>query len=309
MKPCCTKFNEDYKNKDEFYYCFKYTGKFSWFFKFLSNDFQKDIFLFSGLNFILDFTTIGFNKLYEESKKELTINESNIKIESIIIYFLTFGIFLFLSYFIAYKLFKEDKEAKEKEEKEEKEKIEEKEEKEKIEKEEEKIEEKEENFNTKKDKHKKYQLLGVSSDYWIVSSSIIIFFLNTLFTFIFSCFYYFGKKDYININENKILLIPIILKKLFYFALTKYCSSFIGENKSFEFLANSTSLSFYNIFWNIIIRLFLFLEIKILLIIQFIISIIIILIIILMLKELFCCDCYGNKFECGCCFSISFCDC
>ena len=81
----------------------------SWFFKFLSNDFQKDIFLFSGLNFILDFTTIGFNKLYEESKKELTINESNIKIESIIIYFLTFGIFLFLGYFISYKLFKEDK--------------------------------------------------------------------------------------------------------------------------------------------------------------------------------------------------------
>ena len=36
----------------------------SWFFKFLSNDFQKDIFLFYGLNFILDFTTIGFNKLY-----------------------------------------------------------------------------------------------------------------------------------------------------------------------------------------------------------------------------------------------------
>ena len=58
----------------------------------------------------------------------------------------------------------------------------------------EKIKEKEENFNINKDKHKKYQLLGVSSDYWIVSSSIIIFFLNTLFTFIFSCFYYFGKK-------------------------------------------------------------------------------------------------------------------
>ena len=143
-----------------------------------------------------------------------------------------------------------------------------------------------------------------------MSPSIIIFFLNTLFTFIFFCFYYFGKKDYIKIfNDNEIILIPIILKKLFYFAVTKCCSGFIGENKSFEFLANSTSLSFYNIFWNIIIRLFLFLEIKILLIIQFIISIIIILIIILLLKELFCYDCYRNTFECGCCFSISFCDC
>jgi hypothetical protein len=97
------------------------------------------------------------------------------------------------------------------------------------------------------------------------------------------------------------LLIPIILNKLFYFTQSKFCSHFIGENNTFELLSNSTTLSIYILFWDIIIALLLKLDIKILYIIQFIGSSLIILsffiLIILICCEDCCDDCCSRDSE------------
>ena len=143
------------------------------------------------------------------------------------------------------------------------------------------------------------KVLGVNIIVWTVSSAFFIIIVNFLFSIVFSILHLFTNITFI--YDNNLLLIPIILNKLFYFTQSKVCSNFIGENKTFELLSNSTTLSIYTLFWDIIIALLLKLDIKILYIIQFIGSSLIILsffiLIILICCEDCCDDCCSRDSE------------
>ncbi len=134
------------------------------------------------------------------------------------------------------------------------------------------------------------KVFGVNLIVWSVSSAIVIIVCNLFFSIIFSILHIFTKISFI--NNNNIILIPIILNKLFYFTQSKICSHLIGEFKSFELLSNSTTLSFYILLWNSIINLLLKLNEDILYKIQLIGSVLVILIsIIFTLMACDCCSC------------------
>ena len=232
---CCTQFDDDYKNKEVFSYCYKYTGKLSWFFNFLSNEHQILIIVVSCINFYLQFITIGLIKKINEEIINQPFDSSN---SHFLTYFLTFILYLLLSHIftiIIEKCCMADEPVDE----------------------------------------IKNKVLGVNIIVWTISSALFIISVIFLFSIVFSILYIFTEITFI--NDNNLLLIPIILNKFFYFTQSKFCLLFIGENKTFELLSNSTTLSIYILFWDVIIALLLKLDIKILYIIQFIGSSLIIL--------------------------------
>ena len=252
---CCTEFDEDYKKNETFCYCYKYTGKLSWFFNILSNEFQVLILIISFTNFFIQFITIGLIKKINNEIDKQVFGSSNFHF---LTYFLTFILYLLLNHIISYIMenycFPDS------------------------------------NFDNNDEDVLSSKVFGVNLIVWSVSSAIVIIVCNLFFSIIFSILHIFTKISFI--NNNNIILIPIILNKLFYFTQSKICSHLIGEFKSFELLSNSTTLSFYILLWNSIINLLLKLNEDILYKIQLIGSVLVILIsIIFTLMACDCCSC------------------
>ena len=130
------------------------------------------------------------------------------------------------------------------------------------------------------------KVLGVNIIVWTVSSACLIISIIFLFSIVISILHIFTNITFI--NDNNLLLIPIILNELFYFTQSKFCSNIIVENKTFELLSNSITLSIYILFWDFIIELLLKLDREILYIIQFIGPSLSILAFIIFLLNQFC---------------------
>ena len=186
--------------KKVFCYCYKYTGKLSWFFNFVSNDYQKGIIIISFINFYLQFITIGLIKKINE---EIVNKPFKISNSLFLTYFLTFILYLLLSHIVSIIIEKCC-------------------------------------INDNK------KVLGVNIIVWTVSSACLIISIIFLFSIVISILHIFINITFI--NDNNLLLIPIILNELFYFTQSKFCSNSIGENKTFELLSNSTTLSIYILF-------------------------------------------------------------
>jgi hypothetical protein len=95
---CCEQFDDDYKSKEVFCYCYKYTGKLSWFFNFLSNEHQILIIVVSCINFYLQFMTIG---LIKKINVEIVNQPFKISNSHFLTYFFTFILYLLFSHIVS----------------------------------------------------------------------------------------------------------------------------------------------------------------------------------------------------------------
>jgi len=228
---------DDYgKSEEVFRYCYKAERCCSWCNKFMANDTQKTIFPFMIEYFILQLSTIGFEKHYEKYKNR------NIHRKTWILVFI--GTFIFFFYFTL-SLTKiinaidgdED----------EKDKVEEKKEEKFDEIKEDKVEEKEKQNNFKD------TLTKISNDILNGTHGIVLF--NCVFSLIFSSFYLSNMSDDIknfffkdNIN---IIFIPILMNKFYYFTLNYYCIYTAEKNNKFDIISTSSLISFYIFIFNL----------------------------------------------------------
>ena len=102
---CCKYDVKDYnKKEDEFWYCYKTERKSSWCNNFFANETQKKIFPYMLEYFILQLTTIGFEKQYEKYKNE------NVHIKTrISVYVLSFILFFYFTLSFNKIFFNKDK--------------------------------------------------------------------------------------------------------------------------------------------------------------------------------------------------------
>ena len=192
--------------------------------------------------FILQLTTIGFEKHYEKYKNQNDIINSYTWILVFI------GTFIFFFYFTLSfaKIFSDEDEndkAEDKKEKEDKDKKEEKAE----DKKEDKVEEKEKKNNLKD------ALTKISNDILNGTHGIVLF--NGVFSLIFSSFYLSNMQDKIKnffFKENtNIIFIPILMNKFYYFTLNYYCIYTSEKNNKFDIISSSSLISFYIFIWNL----------------------------------------------------------
>ena len=205
---CCTKFDEDYKKNETFCYCYKYTGKLSWFFNVLSGEYQFLILVISFVHLILQFITIGLIKKINNDINNKVFFSSNYHF---LTYFFTFILYLLFTHIVSYILYSVDS-----------------------------------GFDEDDEDVLNSKVFGVNVAVWVMGSAIFSIFFNLFFSIIFTILHLFTNITFI--YNNNIVLIPIIINKLFYFTQSKICSQIIGGYKTFELLSNSTTLSIYILF-------------------------------------------------------------
>ena len=264
-KKCCeccdckeisTENNDDYDIPKDivFYYCYKEKRKQKWFHMFINNETQIKLTKIMMNYFILQFTTIEFEKIYYRNLTELQ-NEKDYIIKNLlnlkkvmtttIIH--TSIIILFFYITISWGRF----------------------------------------FNEDQTDNKN---IGQTEDIQQLSKEIleganIILPFNSIFSVIFTIICFLEGIDLNNIikddsDYNNYIYIPIIMNKFFYFTFTYYCIKIAEEEKGFDLVSGSTLISLYLSIWNVFFQYVLnLLPDNILLIIQMIPSVIITLII------------------------------
>ena len=248
---------DDYgKNKEVFRYCYKAERKCLWCNKFMTNDTQKRIFPFMIEYFILQLTTIGFEKHYEKYKNRNNNNNNNTNSNIWILVFI--GTFIFFFYFtLSFARIFSDKDENDEAEEKKEDKIEEKKEDADEDKKEDKIEEKKEKEDKVEEKEKKNilkdALTKISNDILNGTHGIVLF--NGVFSLIFSSFYLSKMPDktknfFFKENTN-IIFIPILMNKFYYFTLNYYCIYTSEKNNKFDIISSSSLISFYIFIWNL----------------------------------------------------------
>ena len=225
---CCKYREEDYNKKEEvFCYCYKTKRKSLWCNKFFANETQKKIFPYMLEYFILQLTTIGFEKQYENYKNK------NVHIKTwVSVFVLSFILFFYFT--LSFKrIFYDDK----------------------INKNEEQEENDIENLITTDNNKDKLTIL--SNNILNGTHGILIF--NAIFSAIFSYIYLSYndediKKYFFEENIN-IILMPILMNKFYYFTLNYYCIYTGEKEKKFEILSVSTLVSVYINIWKFILTL------------------------------------------------------
>ena len=219
---CCPYNEEDYnKDKEEFCYCYKIHRKSYWCNKFLTNKTQRDIFPYMLLYFLLQLTTIGFEKHYEKHK--------NNQIAHIKTWFTTFisTFILFFYYTLSFKriIFDENKVSKGDEDE---------------------IDDEIDEAITK-------------LSYEILRGTFGVLVFNGIFSMVFSVIYLsdiskniksFFFEDYINI-----IFMPTLMNKFYYLTLNYYSIYTAEKNKRFQIISASALISMYVSLWGIIISL------------------------------------------------------
>ena len=254
---CCCDYNEEEydKNKEFFCYCYQAKRKSNWFNKFISNDIQKKIIPYMIEYFLLQLTTIGFERQYElfnsETNNNKTTNNNGTnttyetKYNSNFIYSINFINFvdnytnkinnkydlneniIFLIIFIAtfivfiYLTISFSKLMQ---------------------------------FCCEKKNNKNERISRLSNE--ILDGTHGILFFNAIVSLIFSSFELSQREDFINIIEKTVnyIYIPILMNKFYYFTLTYYCISYSEDKKGFELISGSTLISIYIMIWELILN-------------------------------------------------------
>ena len=215
------------KKKEVFRYCYKTQRKSFWCNKFITNKTQRKIFPYMIEYFILQLTTIGFEKQYEKFK-----NENEHRITWTVIFISSFILFLYLTRSFTRmfcwdnKFDDEDEEDKDKE-------------------------------NGEKKFTKKEAITKLSNEILNGTHGILLF--NGVFSLIFSSFYLSHisediKEFFFRKNIN-IIFMPILMNKFYYFTLNYYCIFTAEKYKKFEIISNSSLISIYIAIWNLILTL------------------------------------------------------
>ena len=233
---------DDYGKKQEvFRYCYKAERKCLWCNKFVTNNTQKKIFPYMLEYFILQLTTIGFEKHYEKYKNQNVHRKS-----WILVFISTFILFFYFTLSFTKLFFDDDEEEKEKEEK----KIKEDEKEEEKDKEKELLKGK---GKEKKEKNRKEMISKLSNDILNGTHGIILF--NGIFSLIFSSFYLSNMsedtKSFFFKDNINIIFMPILMNKFYYFTLNYYCIYTAEKNNKFDIISTSSLISFYIIIWNL----------------------------------------------------------
>ena len=221
--PCCLYKVKDYKiPEEEFCYCYKIQRKSFWCNKFMTNKTQREIFPYMLLYFVLQLTTIGFEKQYENHKNQI----AHIKT-----WFITFisTFILFFYHTLSYKRIFDDFD------------------------DEKKINEEDEDENEENED----PITRLS--YKILNGTLGILVFNGIFSMVFSFIYLsniskdikvFFFEDYLNI-----IFMPILMNKLYYITLNYYSIYTAEKNNRFQKISASTLISIYISLWGIIISL------------------------------------------------------
>ena len=311
----CIDYNEsDYdKNKEFFCYCYQTNRKSYWCNKFITNETQQKIFPFMFEYFTLQLTTIAFEEIYVESKENK---------EQIITFIIVFGGSFILFFYFTISLsrfFKGCYGDKSKEMIKETMNTLDNNNEDSLK----ELKEYKDFFHTlfdqitsgnntnplfNQDSQQKETISKLSNEILYGTHGIALF--NGVFSLIFSCFYFYQKKDftrYVYKENNNIIFIPILMNKFYYFTLNYYCSYTSEDNKKFEFISSSTLVSIYMLLWDILLSFLKLIiskyekknYIQVLIIIQIVVSspyaLAIGIILIFMLLYL-CCSCTCHKF-------------
>ena len=209
------------KDEESFCYCYKVERKCQWFNKFMVNQTQKKVFPYMLEYFFLQLTTIGLENQYEKYK-DLNIHRKT----WIIIFISTFIYFFYLT--ITFNRYYNDE-----------------------------FERKKDKEENEKKNIKKETIGKLSNEILNGTHSIVLF--NSLFSFIFSIFYFSNMseevKSFLFKDNINIIFIPILMNKFYYFTLNYYCIYTAEEDKKFEMISYSSIISFYIIIWNLIMTI------------------------------------------------------
>ena len=217
---------KDYGKKEEsFLYCYKTERKSLWCNKFVTNETQKKIFPYMLEYFVLQLTTIGFEKQYEKYKDLNTHRKTFIAI-----FISTFILFFYFTLSFTRYLLNDD----------------------------------EDSSNNGEDKGKENDKKNLKGAVSKISNEILngthgILLFNSVFSIIFSIFYLSNMsediKSFLFKDNINIIFMPILMNKFFYFFLTYYCVYTGEEEKKFEIISGSSLISFYIIIWNLAMTL------------------------------------------------------
>ena len=232
---CCEYNPNDYIKREEvFRYCYKAKRKSFWCNNFFANDTQTVIFPYMIEYFVLQLTTIGFEKQYEKYKNKNT----HIK-TWIVIFISTFTLFFYFTLSFA-KLIKTNLKKEEQE----------------MQEENEIIQSVYDDLEKGTDKVKINEVITKLSNEILKGTRAILLF-NGIFSLIFSGYYLTGdssnfKKFFFQDNIN-IIFMPILMNKFYYFTLNYYCVYTAEENKKFELISASSLISIYIALWNLVL--------------------------------------------------------
>ena len=287
---------KDYKKNTElFCYCYQTKRKQSWFKKYVISDIQKSIFPYMVEYFILQLSTIAFEKQYlnydYKSEKPFssstslnsmndtgyyeTNNFSNETNRNTIIFienqniifnlqindlytFLTFIGTFFLFFYLTLSLNNLNTWKNDDEDEEDEEN-------------EEKEENKENNNKSSNKNINKFGVVKLSNG--ILNGAFVLILFDGLFATIFSLLYLLDSTYIIFTNIN-FFMVPILINKFYHFTLIYYCISYSEAKKQYDLISGSTLISFYLFVWETIISLIRdYLPLNILYIIQVIIGV------------------------------------
>ena len=215
----CGKIDEnDYDEQKNIFYCYCYQmkRKIKWFDMYMNNDTQIDLTKIMFNFFILQLITIAFDKIYNENIE----NEKNsyINILDLKNAIISCGIFVLIIILFFYITISWGRFVKEPD----------------------------------KNNKKEEDVEKISKDILQGATAILPF--NSIFSLVFTIFYFTSLKDNLvtNIN-NSYIYIPILMNKFFYFTFSYYCIKTGEIEKGFDLVSGSTLISIYISIWNIIL--------------------------------------------------------
>ena len=231
---CCNdcKYDPDDYNKDQedFRYCYKAQRKSFWCNKFMANKTQKKIFPKMIQYFILQLTTIGFEKQYEKYK-----NQNDDIIIWVAVFISTFALFFYLTLSFTRIFFNENEV--------------------KVDDDNEFIFENRKNKKTDKGPKKKELISKLSNEILNGTYGILVF--NGIFSLIFSIFYLSNIskeiKTFFFEDYSNIIFMPILMNKFYYFTLSYYSIYTSEKDNKFDIISASSLISIYVALWGMII--------------------------------------------------------
>ena len=230
---CCEYNEQDYsKRKEVFRYCYKTQRKSLWCNRFFTNKTQHEIFPYMLEYFILQLTTIGFEKQYEKYKNK------NVHIKTWTTVFIsTFILFFYFTLSFTRLIKKEKKEEEEQEEKD-------------------LFKDIYNDIEKGSDNVRSNELITKLSNEILKGTHAILLF-NGVFSLIFSGYYLTGDsnnfKNFFFEDNINIIFMPILMNKFYYFTLNYYCIYTAEENKKFELISASSLISVYIALWNLVL--------------------------------------------------------
>ena len=266
-KPYCEK-EVDEKYYDEldnvlFCYCYQEARIYKWFYNFMNNKGQIELTKIMFNYCILQLNTIALEKIYYENQEVIKKQDNNVEILldfkrlliSSGIYVLIIVVFFYIT--ISWGRYAKDSQKEIEQEREELQKKIQKQNgqyiKEDIKKKE-KLNEREKLLNEQSQAQNGNKIESLSND--IFTGSIVILGFNSLFSFIFTIFYYSNNsasKALINDPNNYynyILYIPLLMNKFYYFTFIYYCIKVTEVIKGFDLMSGSTLISIYLLVWS-----------------------------------------------------------